>query len=55
MSTFFKPRALLPDEPNFASFVLSDFGELRANGMSHPDMERIEKLLRTVNGARDVK
>ena len=35
--------------------VFLDFGELRDNGISHPDMGRIEKLLRTGNGARDVK
>ena len=39
---------------SFASLVLRDFGELRANGISHPDMERIEKLLRTGNGASGV-
>ena len=45
----------LGDEQSFASLVLRDFGQLRDNGISHPDMGRIEKLLRTGNGARDVK
>ena len=40
---------------SFAHVVFLNFEELRANGISHPDMGRIEKLLRTGNGARDVK
>jgi len=40
---------------SFSRVVLLHFGELRANGISHPDMGRIENLLRTGNGARDVK
>jgi len=30
---------------SFAHVVFLNFGELRANGISHPDMGRIEKLL----------
>ena len=40
---------------SLASLVPSYFGELRADRISHPDMGRIEKLLRTENGAGDVK
>ena len=39
---------------SFARVVFLDFRELRDNGISHPDMVRIEKLLRTGNGASGV-
>lgn|GEM_PF-4634421 len=30
----------------FAEFVLEDFKQFRAKGITHPDMAKIEKLLR---------
>ncbi len=36
----------LPDGRTFAEAVLADFQELRAKGIDHPDMAKIERLLR---------
>ncbi len=36
----------LNDEQTFADAVLDDFRQFREKGLSHPDMEKIEKLLR---------
>jgi tetratricopeptide (TPR) repeat protein len=36
---------VLSDGRRFDQAVLDDFQELRRNGIAHPDMERIEKLL----------
>jgi len=38
--------AKLADGRTFAEAVLADFKEFRTKGISHPDMEKIENLLR---------
>ena len=42
----FPERYFLNDQQTFADVVLDDFAKLLQHGIDHPDMEKVEAMLR---------